>query len=502
MLRKLWVKVRQVMYRMGLIKGIQNVAKHREISIDEAHYKRVDMWFQLYRGYYADWHKVEYSTINGKRTRDMESLGMPKVIAHEMASLVFNEKCEINISGSVADNIQDVLKANNFYKQFQRYLEYGFAIGGFVSKIYVDDKGIKISYVTADCFFPITYTNYEVKEAVFKNETKKKDKYYTLLEWHLWEGNKYVIMNELYESRTKEELGIKVSLDLLYPGLDSVTVIEGLSRPLFVYIKPNTANNFDLQSPLGVSLFANSLGTLKALDTAFDSFHREFRLGKKRIIVPATAVREVIDNDTGERHRYFDANDEVYEAFDYGDDDQKIYDNSVEIRVEEHAKAIQTLLDILAMQTGFSAGTFTFDGQGVKTATEVVSENSKTYRTKNSHELLVEEGLKDLIQAIIEVAELYKLFSSPDKYEINIDFDDSIAEDRDSNADFYIKLKNSGLISAKTALVRILDYTEEQAEEELRQIAQEKQEIIAASAIDWFGMDRGTRDDKGNDDEA
>src|SRR5690606_36297535 len=146
------------------------------------------------------------------------------------------------------------------------------------------------------------------------------------------------------------------------------------------------------------------------------------------------------------------------QAFDFKDDNsQEIYDNSVEIRVEEHAKAIQTLLDILAMQGGFSAGTFTFDSQGVKTATEVVSENSKTFRTKNSHETIVEEGIRELVTSIIEVGALYGFFSPTNDYEVNVDFDASIAEDRDSNADYYLKLVNAELISKKTALIRILD---------------------------------------------
>lgn len=488
MFRRIFQKLRQVMYRMGLIKGIREATDLRDIPIDEDHYRRVDMWNSLYRGYYEKWHKINYHTLSGPKTRQMDRLDMPKVVAHEMASLIFNERCIINIDGSISDKIHEVLKRNHFYKQFQRYLEYAFALGGMAMKVYADHQGVKISYVTADCFIPISYSNNEIREAVFLNEIVKGDKYYTLLEWHTWEGNTYVIKNELYESEQKGELGINVSLSTLYPNLEEEVRIDGLSRPLFVYIKPNTANNFDMHSPLGISIYANALGTLKAIDVAFDSFNREFRLGKKRIIVPATAVRTVIDRDTGTHHRYFDANDEVFQAFDFMDDNsQKIYDNSVEIRVEEHAKAIQTLLDILAMQVGFSAGTFTFDSQGVKTATEVVSENSKTFRTKNSHEMIVEEGIKELITSIVEVAALYGFFYASEDYEVNIDFDDSIAEDRDSNADYYLKLTNGGLISKKTAMMRVLDFTEEQAEEELKRIAEENR-TATAEAIDFFGM--------------
>src|SRR5690606_39972143 len=64
-----------------------------------------------------------------------------------------------------------------------------------------------------------------------------------------------------------------------------------------------------------------------------------------------------------------------------------------------------------------------------------------------------------------------------------IDFDDSIAQDRDSNADYYLKLKNAGLISVKTALMRILDLTDEQAEEEIRRMNEERA-IASAEDLD------------------
>jgi hypothetical protein len=41
------------------------------------------------------------------------------------------------------------------------------------------------------------------------------------------------------------------------------------------------------------------------LDIAFDSYQREFKLGKKRILVPDSAIQTVIDPITGQMHRYF-----------------------------------------------------------------------------------------------------------------------------------------------------------------------------------------------------
>jgi A118 family predicted phage portal protein len=491
MFRNIIAKIRQVMYRLGLIKGIKSVLESKDVIASEDFYNHIDMWHALYKGYYPGWHDIEYFTLQGKKTHRMNSMRMPKVVAQEMASLVFNEKCVINISDEqLSENVIDAFKRNRFYKQFQRYLEYMFAMGGMSIKVYGDEKGIRLSYVTANCFIPVSQTADEVTEGVFVNETRKGDKYFTLLEWHTWDGPTYVVRNELYQSSTKAELGVKVPLSTLYPELEEETRIKGLSRPLFVYFKPNIANNIDTQSPLGISLYANALDTLKELDTAFDSFEREFRLGKKRIIVPATAVKTVVDPETGQMVRYFDANDEAYQAINTNLDDDKIVDISVELRVQEHIDAINALLNILAMQIGFSAGTFTFDGQGVKTATEVVSENSKTFRTKNSHEVIIEEGLKELITTICEVAELYGFFDAPDDYEVAIDFDDSVAQDRDANANYYSKLVNSGLMPKVRAIMRIHDLPEEEARKWLQEINEENATATAAQ-VDMFGIGGG-----------
>ena len=67
--------------------------------------------------------------------------------------------------------------------------------------------------------------------------------------------------------------------------------------PLFTCVSALFGGGEDI--PLGQSLFGGALGTLRALDICFDSFVREFRLGKKRLIVPSRAVRSAVDPATG-----------------------------------------------------------------------------------------------------------------------------------------------------------------------------------------------------------
>lgn len=501
MFKGIIAKLRQVMYRMGLVKGIKNLTDNREIPVDDEMYKLIDKWKAVYAGYLEDWHNIKYMTVNGEKKRQRASMGMAKVAAQKMATLIFNEKCEINISETSLDiQIKDILKQNKFNREFRRYLEYGFALGGMVMKAYYEDNKIKVSYTTADCFVPLAWDNFRITEGVFVSTFRKGGKRFTHLEWHLWEEGNYIVKNELYEAKNDNELGVKVPLNTHFKDLEEEITFHAIEKTIFVYFKPNIANNFDTNSPLGISIFANALDTLKSLDIAFDSFQREFALGKKRIIVPQSAIKTVVDPGTGEVTRYFDADDEVYEAMNLGGgmDTEKVHDISVELRVEEHVAAINAQLNILAMQIGFNAGTFTFDGVGVKTATEVVSENSETFRTKQDHETNVEAAIQELVVAIVEIADTFDVFPRPADYEVTVAFDDSIAEDQSAEITKQIQLVTNGLNSKVRAIMKIHGMTEKEAEE-LLLVIREEQATATAETIDFFGVNKQKK--KQEDDE-
>ncbi|WP_231198173.1 phage portal protein [Streptococcus equi] len=141
------------------------------------------------------------------------------------------------------------------------------------------------------------------------------------------------------------------------------------------------------------------------------------------------------------------------------------------------------------MQIGFSPGSFSFDGvSGVKTATEVISENSKTFRTKQSHETMVEATLKNLVAIIVDFGDLYGLIEGESKYNVTVTFDDSIAQDRTQDAQYYIGLVAAGLISKKKAMMKLFNLSEEDAELEIQTIHEESRTTNDMS-IDLFGLD-------------
>ena len=452
----------------------------------------VFIWKMLWKGFYKPWHYIPAPTVadpNARRT--MYRMNIAKAVCAEMAGLVWGEECSVNVSmegresteenpDPLNDFIQKVLAKNAFREKMQESIEEGLALGGAAYKTWAeakhdedgneipDSRKIMIGYAMADQFVPISWDNARVTEGVFISRIAKGGWYYTRLEWHKWNGLTYVITNELYRSEiqkgkngadSQDILGVRYPLAEIYPYLDEVTEVP-VEESLFTYWRTPIANNLDDNSPLGMSIYGNALETLHALDICYDSFVREFRLGKKRIIVPARAVRSVADPETGRLLRYFDPNDETYEALaSDSPEDLKITDNSVELRVEEHVAAINAFLSILCLQIGFSAGTFTFDQHtGLKTATEVVSENSKTYKTIKTLQNQIRPAIEHLVRNIIDVAVLYGMdfdgqtveSLARNGYNVNITFDDGVTQDRQTNINEGVMLVGAGLLSKFT----------------------------------------------------
>lgn len=503
---------------MGIAREFKNIFELGGVpAFSQFYYFGIFIWKLLYRGLYKPWHVVKCVTIgNPDGKRELYRLNAAKAVCAEMAGMVWGEECEINVTMDGREEsdqpdplgafISDVLTKNAFGEKMQEHIEQGLALGGAALKVWReirhDREGseipgteeIRLGYCMADQFVPIAWDNSRVTEGVFISRQAKGGYYYTRLEWHKWDGLTYIVTNELYRADLPKEggptegqdiLGVRCPLTDVFPFLDEETRIP-VEESLFSYWRTPIANNLDDNSPLGVSIYGNALETLHALDICYDSFVREFRLGKKRIIVPARAVRTVVDPETGKVCRWFDPTDETYEALASDDpNDLKISDNSVALRVEEHVAALNAFLSVLCLQIGFSANTFGFDEHGgMMTATQVVSTNSKTYKTIKTIQNQLRPAIEHLVRNIIDVAILYGMewkgqsveSLASGGYHVNIVFDDGVTQDRQTNINEGVTLVGAGLLS-KYKFLTDKKYgqglTEEEAEKEIKRIREE-----------------------------
>ena len=111
-----------------------------------------------------------------------------------------------------------------------------------------------------------------------------------------------------------------------------------------------------------------------------------------------------------------------------------------------------------------------------------------TYQKKNAHELLVEEGLKELVTTIVDIAILYGLYKGSMDFDISIDFDDSIAQDRQENFNYYSLAADKGLMPKVEAIKRIFKVPEETAVKWLEKIIAEGNGDFTDEDADMFGV--------------
>lgn len=411
-------------------------------------------WAEIYNGG-GDWRYAKRGGLNGG-TRRVAALNAARAVCSELARLCFSEGTTlISADGETQSLLQRVLRENSFDQRFPDFLEKVFALGGGVIKVYWDG-GIKLDFVTADCFAPTAWDSRGIYGGAFGSRVFRNGKSFFLAETQELSAEGLVIENKLFTDD-----GRAAKLSDAFDNLAEKSVLSGAKRPLFVYFR--AAGGRGKCPVLGSSVFAGAEDTLKALDIVFDSLNREFVLGKKRIIVPYYAVRGEYD-ENGEIKKYFDANDEVFQALSTTDTEElNIVDNTQTLRVEEHTEAISALLDLLCMQAGLSEGAICFSDGTLKTAAEVVSRNSRTYRTQSLYRRLIADGLSQLAESICMLAKMAGLLSEQASESAEVAFADGVSEDEGTRTDREIKLYTAGLIGKERALSQIYGISLEQA---------------------------------------
>lgn len=430
------------------------------------------------------WGRIKKNGLYAKGERRMSRLSAAKVLADEFARLTFSEQLDISAAEPYLGYVNKVLNENGFWKRMPDFLASAYALGGGVIKVYAENGKPKINYIDAEAFVPVSWTEREITDGVFESKIRKNGFYYTLFEKYFQPADGgFKVEHSLYKSDMKSSIGKPCPLSELFEKA-AETASYRLSEPLFRYFKPDISNNIDRDCPLGVSVFHNSVDTLKALDVAFDSFEREFTLGKKRIIVPSSCIQTVVNPETGNTDRYFDADDEAFVALKCDEErDLKITDNTIELRVGEHVSAINALLNILCFQTGLSFGTFSFDAaQGLKTATEVISADSKTARTAKGNKNLIAELVEGLVRSIIALGVDLGDLSEAEDYKICVTPPDGVIIDDNTKIDNNIKLVSAGLKSKLAAIMDVQNCDEATAQKELDRI--KKEENLSADMTD------------------
>ena len=465
---------------MELYENISKVLNQKGINVTVGTiYDLMSIWKEWYRGNVNDFHYYT-ERINGTNVQcERLTMNMPKKICEDITKLLWTEKTKIELSNTKAtQKLWEVLdsKENSFTVNFPIFIERILALGNGATIEYKNELGKTIiDYIDGDVIIPYKYTNSYINGMIaisrFIEETGKNKIYYTHLTYHEFLGDVYIKYNELYSSKTETEIGKEINFTSKFPNVKEKEIIR-TTNPYFQIYKPNLANNFDTNSPLGISILANSIDRLKSLDTKYDSFNNEFVLGKKRIIVDQSAMKGHMETDNEGNARfvqYFDKNDKIYQALNIDSEKMKepVKEIDMSLRYQEHIDSINADLNWLSENVGLGNNYYKFNGESTKTATEVVSENSKAFRTREHYLSIINNAVYDLVKAICELEGIKT-------NKITITPDDSIIEDKNAEQIRAQQEVTIGLKSKKSYLMEIKGMSEQEAQKELQRIQEEK----------------------------
>lgn len=415
-------------------------------TVDASFYRKIEMWKSWYNGNVRSFSTYKVYSGQGTYTRcKRKSLGMAKKLCEDIADLLLNEKVKITLSDEATGKfVKDVLDKNQFLVMGNDYQERKAYTGTVAYAPYLDDMEVAedgrvisgkigINYVSAGNIFPISWSNGIVTEVAFTFVKTVNRKKYVHIQFHRLEEGLYVIENTVLENVQGSKDGKELAPDewrQLKPFRTLAQRMEtGSPEPQFVIDRLNIVNNADddESNPMGIAIFANSIDVLKKLDIEYDSYSNEFDLGRKRIFV----APEMLKNSDGSPA--FDPEDTVFyklpDEYSPEDKNKPVVEINMELRSEQHSKAINDDLNYLSLKCGFGTERYRFEGGSVKTATEVISVNSDMYRMLQKHEIILDDTLKKLVRIIIRMG---IVLGNPLQLqaETTIDFDDSIIEDK------------------------------------------------------------------------
>lgn len=368
-------------------------------------------WNQIYAGH-PNW--VD-------KDNHVKTIDFAKSVSSETARLACLD-LSIKVSGSArAVYLQSVI--DNMFGKIREYVERGCVNGTIILK--PNGDGI-------DCFDPQRFLptevdgNGNIRAGIFFDFYEQSKKYYKRLEYHRFaDDGVYLISNRCFISESSTSLGTETDITKTpWKELMPDVGIENIEKPLFAVFKTPMANNIDIASPLGMSIFAEAMEELKDLDVAYSRNAKEIYDSKRTVLADERLFEGKAIMVDGEIVRVKPKMpDYIRNVLSEGQENfyQEINPN---LNTDTRVKGINNILSILAYKCGYSNGYFSFDSMtGIQTATGVEASQQRTIQFIKDVRDKLEMTMDDLIYAIDKYADLYDL-SPVGVYEVEYGFGD------------------------------------------------------------------------------
>lgn len=362
-------------------------------------------------------------------------------VPYELSRLNFGKRCcsddanlcevlEINAGdGEQGDFVNDVLTKSEFNTQYRKQLEKTSADGTTACYIRLDNatfmdnnsvKGgiIKLNYVEADAFMPLTVENDIVTEAAFSGSTLVKGKKQTTLVLFIMGDNgMYTAETHVFDDKGNELKDLETIVQL------------GDVKP-FAVMRNAEVNNLDDMEGYGLPKLRNAIPVLKVVDLCYNVLFSDLDKAEKIILVNELLCE--FDNDgkpklTPEQKKLF-----VFTGEKLPEEKNMIQEYNPEIRIEQVTKAFELALSLLSMSFGYGTKKYSFENGQITTATEYVGERQDQMQELNRQRQEAIRYIQDICRAVMWFANTFQGKAFDLDTDILVDFDDSYITDKEA----------------------------------------------------------------------
>ncbi len=447
---------------------VSDYIKDQGYKIDSSMSGYIQKWWNWYTGS-DDWYTIKWKTPENKtRSRRRLSLKPHKRVAKEWASLLLNEDTEISVEGPKANLwLSEYLDENAFWPNGQNLIEKAWAIGtgawahDFDIRENAEDSHIRIRRYDARMTIPLTYDEEGVTECAFVSRITLKGKHAYQLQMHVLESGMYVIRTAMF----MEGKPVNVEEHGVIPEF-----YTGCATPTFSIVKPGIENTAVDLSPFGMSVFADAIDAAKSVDMTYDALFQEIQLTEAMVFLSDEMIDVRDDNGKTVPIAMSDA-DRKFRML-AGQSGSTLYEvYSPSIRTEPIKQAFDVALAEFGDLTGFGQNYFTLDKTGgLKTATEVASDNSALMRNVKKHENSIRRSIQTIITSLLTCARIHcGADIEEDPGVVKVEFDDSIITDTQAEKAQMLAEIAAGVRPKWHFLVEFDGKTEEEAKAALPQ---------------------------------
>ena len=403
------------------------------------------------------WHDI-YVNDGIWLKNDIISLRLPTAITSELSRLVFTES-------EITTDEKSPYKAivDDFKDRLDDEFETALAFGGMMFKPYLSHGKIFIDLIRADCFLPVAFIGKTMTSAVFVSKKTVGNACFTLIEYHDFnaENHTHTIKNKVCKSLNSETIGWECPFSEVpeWSGLVPEIAFKNVAKPLFSYFRVPLANDIDLDSPLGVSVYARAVDLIRQADEQWARIEWEYESKETALDVSEDMIKE---NALPKRKN------RIYRKYDVDNLDGNFYNIfSPEIRDSAQFNYFNRILQRIEFNCGLAYGTLSDPQTVEKTAEEIRTSKQRSYTQVSAIQRNLESAINDLFYAVSVYAKIGGI--STENAEIICTWGDSVLEDTDKEFQRRLQMVNAGILTKEKFISWYFHCNEDKASEYIPQ---------------------------------